>query len=304
MPNWSDVLDEIRDKELNRSISEVSGLDIVRRHYVAELSNLTGRNAICYYSGWLSKPYAFGMDIGDADRNAFMMMVNGMDRTKGLDLILHTPGGDIAAAESIVYYLRQMFGANVRAIVPQIAMSAGTMIACSCYTIIMAKHSNLGPIHPQLNGVPAAAVRDEFETAIREISHDPTRLAGWQFILGKYTPTYLSACENAVEWSKDFVEKALKENMFIDDDDRDAKAAAIVRHLSDYSGNRAHSRHIHADECQRIQLNITELEADAALQDAVLTVHHAFMHTIANSSAVKIVENNLGKAFITNGSFN
>jgi ClpP class serine protease len=90
-----------------------------------------------------------------------MNFIHGLDRTKGLDLILHTPGGDVAATESIIEYLRQMFGNNVRAIVPQMAMSAGTMIACSCKSIVMGKQSNIGPIDPQLGGIPADVVKLE-----------------------------------------------------------------------------------------------------------------------------------------------
>ncbi|MHB1126932.1 MAG: hypothetical protein ACYC2T_08230 [Bacillota bacterium] len=52
-----------------------------------------------------------------------------MDRSKGLDLILHTPGGEIAATESLVDYLRSMFGSDIRAIVPQIAMSCGLWVS-------------------------------------------------------------------------------------------------------------------------------------------------------------------------------
>ena len=192
MPNWSQVLDEIKDEELKHLNSEESTVDKVRRRHLKKLSDHSGRNTICYYSGWLSKPYSFGMDIQDEDRNAFMMAVHKLDRKNGLDLILHTPGGEIAAAESLVHYLKQMFGDDIRAIVPQLAMSAGTMIACSCKSIVLSKHSNLGPIDPQIAGIPAAAVKEEFEKAIEEINHDQGRLAAWQFILNKYTPTYLA----------------------------------------------------------------------------------------------------------------
>ena len=119
-------------------------LDIVRRKYMVELRNYTGRNVIAYYSGWLSKPGIFQSDINDEDKNGFMMAVHSFgreDRKLGLDLLLHTPGGDIAATESIVHYLHQMFGDDIRAIVPQIAMSAGTMVACSCKEILMARQS-------------------------------------------------------------------------------------------------------------------------------------------------------------------
>lgn len=52
--------------------------------------------------------------------NAFMNAVYQLDKDKGLDLILHTPGGDLAATESIVNYLHSVFGTDIRAIVPQL----------------------------------------------------------------------------------------------------------------------------------------------------------------------------------------
>lgn len=79
-----------------------------------------------------------------------MSVIHKLDRSRGLDLILHTPGGDMAATESLVDYLRSMFGTDVRAIIPQLAMSGGTIMALSCNKIIMGKESSIGPIDPQL----------------------------------------------------------------------------------------------------------------------------------------------------------
>lgn len=64
----------------------------------------TGRNVIAYYSGFLQKPQGT-TSINDNDKMALMQAVYGLDRSKGLDLILHTPGGNLAATESIVDYL-------------------------------------------------------------------------------------------------------------------------------------------------------------------------------------------------------
>ena len=58
---------------------------------------------------------------------------------------------------------------NIRVIVPHMAMSAGTMIACSAKEIIMGKESSLGPIDPQYRNVPAEGVIDEFNRAVKEI---------------------------------------------------------------------------------------------------------------------------------------
>ncbi len=125
----------------------------------------TGRNVIVYYSGWLQKSGVPNSGINDADKNGLMTVIHGMDRKKGLDILLHTPGGEVAATESIVDYLHSMFDTNIRAIVPQLAMSAGTMIACACREIVMGKHSSLGPIDPQFRGIPAHGVVEEFQRA-------------------------------------------------------------------------------------------------------------------------------------------
>lgn len=153
MPSWTDLLDELKRTG--------STFDLVRRKYLAQLSELTGRNTIIYYSGWLQKKGIDGLTVGDADKNGFMAVVKGMDRARGLDLILHTPGGDVAATESLVDYLRAMFGNDIRGFVPQLAMSAGTMIACACKEIWMGKQSSLGPIDPQFGNIPAHAILED-----------------------------------------------------------------------------------------------------------------------------------------------
>lgn len=115
-------LDEIQ----TQLVEYGNGFDYLRKKYLKELCALTGRNTILYYSGWLNgggtRSVSFG--INDNDVNAFMNCISGLDKSKGVDLILHTPGGEVGATESIINYLRQIFGINIRVIVPQIAMSA------------------------------------------------------------------------------------------------------------------------------------------------------------------------------------
>lgn len=300
MPNWSEVLGEIN--QVKAQLVAASPLDIVRRKYLRELHEYTGRNVIAYYSAWLQRgANTPNLSINDADKNAFMSAVHKLDRSKGLDLILHTPGGSIAAAESLVDYLRRMFGTDIRAVVPQIAMSAGTMMACACKEIVLGKQSNLGPIDPQMNGMPATGVLREFEEAIREIKADPARIAVWQVIIGKYHPSFLQQCKNAIEWSKTVVEDWLRTGMFAGDRRAAAKAANIVRELTNDNVMKNHGRHVHIDQCRALKMRIVELEADPKLQDLVLTVHHAFMQTVSEAGAVtKIVENHLGVAMVSN----
>jgi ATP-dependent protease ClpP protease subunit len=300
MPNWSEVLREVQVAAVQAQQRSQSALDDVRHKYLTNLSKHTSRNVIAYYSGWLSKPNVAQGDINDEDKNGFMMAVHQLDRRKGLDLILHTPGGGIAATQSIVHYLRKMFNDDIRAIVPQLAMSAGTMIACCCKVIVMGKQSNLGPIDPHMRGIPAQGVIKEFRRAIREIKKDPATVAIWQPIISQYRPTFLSQCEQAIQWSNAFVESQLIEVMFRGEREANKKAIAIRKFLSDYSKNKTHDRHIHADECKAQGLKIIALEDDPQLQDLVLTIHHCYMHVFMNLPAYKIIENHLGNALIKN----
>jgi len=298
VPNWSEVLSEINSEIRTHRVAAQEAVDTVRRKYLKELYAHTRRNLICYYSGFLSKPGVSGVEITDEDKNGFMMAIHGMVRQNGIDLILHTPGGSIAAAESIVDYLKRMFGKNIRAIVPQIAMSAGTMIACSCKSIVMGRHSNLGPIDPQLNGIPAAGVIEEFKTALKEIKADRDAVNVWQYILRQYPPSFLGQCENSVKWAASFVGSELRTNMFHGQKDAIKLADKIVKILTDFSGNKSHDRHIHIDECEKMGLKLEILEDDNELQDLVLTVHHCYMNSLMNTPAFKMIENHMGVAFV------
>lgn len=300
MPNWHEVWTEIQVAQAQAQGQALATADIVRRKYLQMLYAHTGRNIIAYYSGWLSKGSVFLSDINDEDKNGFMTTVHKLDRTRGLDLILHTPGGGIAATQSIVNYLQRMFGKNIRAIVPQLAMSAGTVMACCCKEIWMGTQSSLGPIDPQLRGIPAHGVIQEFKRAVKEVKQDPSRIVIWQQIIGQYRPTFLGQCENALKWSNDFVEQQLADGMFDGLPDGKKKAKAITKALSDYPKNKSHDRHFDIDDCERMGLIIKHLETDATFQDLVLTVHHCYMNTMMNTNAYKAIENQNGVALVKN----
>jgi len=296
MPNWTDVLQEISAQPARDGLHP---LDIVRRKYLASLADVTGRNVIAYYSGFLTKSNIAGVEINDDDKNGVMLCVHEMDRSKGLDLLLHTPGGGVAATQSLVHCLRAMFDNNMRAIIPQIAMSAGTMIACSCKSIVMGKHSNLGPTDPQLMGFPAIAVKKQFEDAYAAIMADERATHVWSSILSQLGPSFLKECEWAIEWSSEFLEQALLANMLNGKPNAQVKAKQIVKNMTS-EGNWGHDRHFHYDDCIGLGLTIEILEENQTLQDAVLTVHHCFMHTLANAPCIKIIENHSGRAWIKN----
>src|SRR5207244_538300 len=74
-----------------------------------------------------------------------------------LDLILHTPGGLVLAAEQIAKALVEHKG-KVTVFVPHYAMSGGTLIALTADEIVMDPNAVLGPVDPQIGGLPAASI--------------------------------------------------------------------------------------------------------------------------------------------------
>lgn len=292
MPNMNDILREIQHEAGSHGDAAA---DVVRRKYLGLLANYTKRNTVAYYSGFLtSNPNNPHLSVNDVDKNAFMAAVNGFDFSKGLDLILHTPGGDIGATESLVDYLHQLFDKDIRVIVPQLAMSAGTMIACSAREIIMGKQSSLGPIDPQIRGIPAIGVLAELDKAAKDIEENPHKIEIWRVILNKYNPTLIVSCEQAIEWAKEFVGSWLTSTMFNGQEDGEEKAAKIVSLLSDFDHTRNHGRHFNINKCKEIGLNVTAMEEDDHLQDLILSVHHCYMHILDGGRIAKIVENDRG----------
>jgi membrane-bound ClpP family serine protease len=292
---WNEILNETQ--------AAGSTFDIVRRRYYKLLHEKTGRNVIVYYSGWLQKPHlaremAVDISINDGDKNGFMAAIHKLDRSEGLDLILHTPGGNMAATESIIDYLRSMFNTDIRAFVPQIAMSAGTMIACACKEIYMGKHSSIGPVDPQFDGLPAQGIVDEFERAAKEIKLDQTRLLLWTPILRQIRPAFLSECDKTTKWAKEMVRKWLETGMFATDRRKKQRAKKVTEALTQHQKNRSHSRHLNIESARAIGLDVCSLEQDQELQDAVLSVHHACVLTLESTPAYKIIENHNGIAYI------
>jgi ClpP class serine protease len=100
-------------------------------------------------------PLARYIDMDDAEK-----VLNAIRTTppeQPIDMILHTPGGLAIAALQIARALRAHAG-RVTVFVPQLAMSGGTLVALGADEIVMTEHAMLGPIDPQINGMPAASI--------------------------------------------------------------------------------------------------------------------------------------------------
>jgi len=90
-----------------------------------------------------------------------------------IDLVLHTPGGLVLAAMQIARAI-EAHPAKVTVYVPVYAMSGGTLIALAADEIVLGEFSVLGPIDPQIAGLPAASIVKARDSKPPEASFDLT----------------------------------------------------------------------------------------------------------------------------------
>ncbi len=307
MGTWGDILNE-----LNKILSsgqlkpgDPHPIDAIRRKYLGRVCELTKRNAILYATRWTLPPAADPdlLSITTEDLQGFMEVTQDLTG-ENLDIILHSPGGSAEATEGLVKFLRTKFS-NIRIIVPHAAMSAATMFCCAANRILMASHSFLGPIDPQFvmqtdlgrSAVAAHAILAQFDLAKKECT-DATLLPAWLPMLRQYGPALLVQCQLAQALSQQLVAEWLEAYMLVGYRDAKERASKTATLLADHAKFKSHGRFIDRTEGRGLGLEIDDLETNAKLYAAVLGVYHATTHTFNSSIAVKMIENQNGKAFI------
>ena len=104
---------------------------------------------------FLGIPLMRHIDIDDAE--SVLQAIRETPSGRGIEVVLHTPGGLVLASRQIASALADHDG-KITAIVPHYAMSGGTMIALAADEILVDAHAALGPIDPQITQYPAASV--------------------------------------------------------------------------------------------------------------------------------------------------
>jgi len=298
--NRNEIIDQINRLKQQGQL----GQDTIRKQYLTELYKYTGNDTIVYAASF--SPNFPGVpasvtSITLVDIQGFMTCLNGL-KGKKLDLILHSPGGSLESAEQIVQYLRSKYE-YIRAIVPQNAMSAATMIACACDEIVFGRQSAIGPIDPQItiptrNGVsmavPAHSILADFERAKADVAGDATSLAIWLPKIMDLPYGLLDLCQKTIDLSKSKVADWLNKYMF--KNSKQKPGAAIAEWLGQFNEHKTHGRPINYDlaKSKGLKVSLLEKDKDSELQDKVLSVYHATLVTFDTTTCVKIIENHNG----------
>ena len=122
----------------------------------------------------------FGVEVSKyiniEDSEAVLRAIRLTPDDQPIDLILHTPGGLVLAAEQIAKALADHKG-KVTVFVPHYAMSGGTLIAMAATEIVMDRNAVLGPVDPQIGNMPAASILKAVEIKKEHASDETLMMA-------------------------------------------------------------------------------------------------------------------------------
>jgi membrane-bound ClpP family serine protease len=202
-----------------------------------------------------------------------------------LAVVLDTSGGLVEVVERIVRTLRHHYG-EVVVIVPDRAMSAGTVLAMSGDAIMMDYYAVLGPIDPQVqnqsgNLVPALSYLVQFER-LKEKSQKGELTAAEIVLLQNLDLAELHSYEEARELSTALLEEWLATYKFknwittetsrkpVTPELRKKRAREIAEALSDNQRWHSHARTISMDVLTNdLNLKIDDFAADSELSERI-----------------------------------
>lgn len=183
-----------------------------RQTLMKEIGAESDCTLICYVSGKAAT-------IDRDDVVGFVEMLHNIEPEKNVDLLLHTRGGDVDAAEKMMTLVQATVGSGrFRVIVPDFAKSAGTLMVLGADSLIMSDSSELGTIDPQIwshdeNGKEVChsvlSYLDAFNTYAQALKKDPDDPVA-RTMLNKLDPTTHRTFESIRDRARNFAEDQLK----------------------------------------------------------------------------------------------
>ena len=303
MASWSELLHSLQAQ------NDSGWLDTNLKERLGAISQRRGDATVIFYASAFLQKAADNVSITREDINGFMNALYEAPTDRGLTLILHTPGGDPNAVESIVEYLHSKFD-RMDVVVPYLAMSGGAMISLASDLLVLGRQSQLGPIDPQLvignKTHSARAIQEGFSKARDDIKQDIKLAHLWAPILQNMGPSLVLEANNALSYSKELVVNWLNKRMLKDigdEKERKTKADNIAAYFNAedtpcHGQVHVHGQRIGAEKLKDLGLKLEYLEDDQDFQNEVLTAYHLMTLIFETTSSLKFIATDKGKMWI------
>ncbi|QHO63163.1 SDH family Clp fold serine proteinase [Candidatus Chazhemtobacterium aquaticus] len=235
-----------------------------RKKVIIKLERELGRTVISLFTS-----FKYPVILSDDDADMLEALLQTMDLSDGIALLLSSPGGSGLAAERIINICRRYSGTgDYWVIIPGKAKSAATMVCFGASKIYMGPASELGPIDPQLSFVEdgrykrfslyniVESYRDLFDKATNEKGN----LEPYLQQLLRYDSREIKEYEDAISLSADIAVGALKTGMMSSLSKKDIKKN--IKMFLTPKVTKAHGRLIDRDKANSCKLVVENMEKD------------------------------------------
>ena len=272
--------------------AKVSNLFSLRLETFRRIEKRLDRPLLCYACHiWNVSPGTPAF-IDDGDLIGFSDLIESVTGDKA-DIFIISNGGSAEATERIVQRLRDRFS-DIRFIVPSNAYSAATLMCFSGNKILMLPEGTLGPIDPQVNGIPARAILRSFETLEERLAKEGAKaLTAYVPLLQKYDLHLLEQCRSAQQLSEELARTWLSKYSMSKHDK--TQIDSVVDYFGNWDLHKSHGRSIGASACKKIGVPTMILKGDAA--DLVRSLFHQYALFFDKSPFYKVFENSAGIAW-------
>jgi ClpP class serine protease len=254
------------------SQGRVSRQELIRR--IEQHEKAAGRRLLLYVAN-VEHPNS---SLSSADIVPLGDALASLGQVDKLDLLLHTTGGSGDMAEKFVEMCRRHCRGQFRVIVPNMAKSAGTLIALGADAILMGYCSELGPIDPQIAIVVGnrtqmvsawtfIRTRDQLQEKTQQAMAAGENPAVYLQQLAAIDPVFVTHCEQLMTFARQLVRKFIA-NRHGESELGTEWADKVVGFLSNVEEHISHGRLILARELKQHcvpPLQVEELSEDNAL---------------------------------------
>ena len=278
----------------NKSAGKVNANTIqkMRQDCYKDIEKYRKRPLLVYATKFFETPPQTPNFIDFPDLEGWVDLVNSVKDSKVVDVLLHSPGGRADATERLVELLRNHFE-EVDFLIPHSAYSAATMLALSGDNIVLHPIAVLGPIDPQINGIPARAIKRSFEKIKEKLSKEGSEaLLPYIPLIEKYSLELLEICEDSEKLSMELVTDWLRKYMFKENKNNEEKIQKAVKYFSNYDEHLIHTRPLSINKLSKLGLNIKP--ADETLQELMWEAYILINGFFSISPFVKLYENTRG----------
>lgn len=263
-----------------------------RKRVIQKLEKELGRPVVALFTS-----FKFPVVLSDDDADMLEALLQTMDLSNGLALLLSSPGGSGLAAERIINICRKYSGTGEYwVIIPGKAKSAATMVSFGASKIFMGPASELGPIDPQFSLVEDGRqkrfslynVVESYKSLFKSATEEKGNLQPYLQQLARYDAREIKEFEDAISLSEDIAVRALKTGMMSSKTDAEIKQK--IKMFLTPEETKAHGRLVDRDKAESCDLVIDKLTIDSKTWEPAYELY-VRLNNFVSTQVSKCIEN-------------